>query len=118
MQLTGTQKSFGLLNWGKLAKDGFFRDAYRSDAGVDVETKGNQGVLFLSLRQGRSLRVLALLGRIASSARKQGMPLLMGKIVLQEVHCKPFSTSTTGLSGFMGQRRMEMKSGSIIVLVV
>ena len=117
MQLTGTQKSFGLLNWGKLAKDGFFRDDYRSDAGVDVK-KGNQGVLFLSLRQGRSLRVLALLGRIASSARKQGMPLLMGKIVLQEVHCKPFSTSTTGLSGFMGQRRMEMKSGSIIVLVV
>ena len=37
MQLTGTQKSFGLLNWGKLAKDGFFRDDYRSDAGVDVK---------------------------------------------------------------------------------
>jgi hypothetical protein len=34
------------------------------------------------------------------------------------VHCKPFSTSTTGLAGLMGQRRIEMKSGSIIVLVV
>ena len=72
--------------------------------------------MFLSLRHGRSLTVLTLFGRIASSTRKQGMPLLMGKIVLQEVHCKPFSTSTTGLAGLMGQRRMEMKSGSIIVL--
>ena len=83
MQLTGTQKSFGLLNWGKLAKDGFFRDDYRSDAGVDVETKGNQGVLFLSLRQGRSLRVLALLGRIASSAKKhQTSPGLLSSFAI------------------------------------
>jgi len=48
LQLTGTQKSFGFLNWGKLAKDGFFRGDYGSDGGVDVEKMGIREFCFLA----------------------------------------------------------------------
>jgi hypothetical protein len=46
LQLTGTQKSFGFLNWGKLTKDGFFRNDYRSDGGVELEKRESGSFVF------------------------------------------------------------------------